>query len=184
MCTTNVAELYLVSVCLDACHAAIQAILISLEVLIGNPSNCMQQWRVDLNTADHNMMLDERCPCPLSSVQDMADLNLPTIHTMENKKMLELLVGISGAFRPGVLTALMGVSGAGKTTLMDVLAGRKTGAFSVLILHLSRTAGPYDINRIADCTIMPIYSSDDKLRGIFACHMLLQITGKLTWSMW
>ncbi|WRX10696.1 ABC transporter-like [Theobroma cacao] len=28
---------------------------------------------------------------------------------------------------PGVLTALMGASGAGKTTLMDVLSGRKTG---------------------------------------------------------
>lgn len=40
--------------------------------------------------------------------------------------MLELLLGINGAFRPGVLTCLMGVSGAGKTTLMDVLAGRKT----------------------------------------------------------
>ncbi|XP_010670733.2 pleiotropic drug resistance protein 1 [Beta vulgaris subsp. vulgaris] len=42
---------------------------------------------------------------------------------------LTLLKGVSGAFRPGVLTALMGVSGAGKTTLMDVLAGRKTGGY-------------------------------------------------------
>ena len=42
---------------------------------------------------------------------------------------LVLLQGVSGAFRPGVLTALMGVSGAGKTTLMDVLAGRKTGGY-------------------------------------------------------
>ncbi|XP_061982099.1 pleiotropic drug resistance protein 1-like isoform X7 [Populus nigra] len=40
---------------------------------------------------------------------------------------LVLLKGVNGAFRPGVLTTLMGVSGAGKTTLMDVLAGRKTG---------------------------------------------------------
>ncbi|KAI3697943.1 hypothetical protein L6452_31049 [Arctium lappa] len=42
---------------------------------------------------------------------------------------LELLREVSGAFRPGVLTALMGISGAGKTTLMDVLAGRKTGGY-------------------------------------------------------
>ncbi|XP_047342129.1 pleiotropic drug resistance protein 2-like [Impatiens glandulifera] len=42
---------------------------------------------------------------------------------------LQLLRDVSGAFRPGVLTALVGVSGAGKTTLMDVLAGRKTEGF-------------------------------------------------------
>lgn len=42
---------------------------------------------------------------------------------------LQLLRGVTGAFRPGVLTALMGISGAGKTTLMDVLAGRKTGGY-------------------------------------------------------
>lgn len=36
---------------------------------------------------------------------------------------------MSGTFSPGVLTALVGSSGAGKTTLMDVLAGRKTGGY-------------------------------------------------------
>lgn len=41
--------------------------------------------------------------------------------------------GITGAFRPGVLTALMGASGAGKTTLMDVLADRKTGSPPALV---------------------------------------------------
>lgn len=43
------------------------------------------------------------------------------------QKKLQLLHDVTGAFRPGVLTALMGVSGAGKTTLLDVLSGRKTG---------------------------------------------------------
>ncbi|PNY11965.1 ABC transporter G family member 39-like protein [Trifolium pratense] len=46
-----------------------------------------------------------------------------------NEDRLQLLHDVSGAFRPGILTALMGVSGAGKTTLMDVLAGRKTGGY-------------------------------------------------------
>jgi ABC-type multidrug transport system ATPase subunit len=41
------------------------------------------------------------------------------------KNRLQLLKDVSGAFRPGTLTALVGVSGAGKTTMMDVLAGRK-----------------------------------------------------------
>ncbi|KAK4782422.1 hypothetical protein SAY86_016524 [Trapa natans] len=45
-------------------------------------------------------------------------------------KKLQLLSDITGTFRPGVLTALMGVSGAGKTTLMDVLSGRKTTGYT------------------------------------------------------
>ena len=32
---------------------------------------------------------------------------------------LKLLHDVSGAFKPGVLAALVGVGGAGKTTLMD-----------------------------------------------------------------
>jgi ABC-type multidrug transport system ATPase subunit/ABC-type multidrug transport system permease subunit len=43
------------------------------------------------------------------------------------KQQLELLKGINGFAVPGSITALMGSSGAGKTTLMDVIAGRKTG---------------------------------------------------------
>ncbi|OQS02149.1 ATP-binding Cassette (ABC) Superfamily, partial [Thraustotheca clavata] len=39
---------------------------------------------------------------------------------------LQLLKGINGYALPGTITALMGSSGAGKTTLMDVIAGRKT----------------------------------------------------------
>lgn len=50
---------------------------------------------------------------------------------------LQLLRDISGAFRPGILTALVGVSGAGKTTLMDVLAGRKTGGYVEGSINLS-----------------------------------------------
>lgn len=50
------------------------------------------------------------------------------MHAIE-KDRLQLLDDVSGAFRPGVLTALVGVSGAGKTTLMDVLAGRKTSGY-------------------------------------------------------
>ncbi|KAE8718417.1 Pleiotropic drug resistance protein 3 [Hibiscus syriacus] len=46
-----------------------------------------------------------------------------------NEDKLVLLKGVSGSFRPGVLAALMSVGGAGKTTLMNVLAGRKTGGY-------------------------------------------------------
>jgi energy-coupling factor transporter ATP-binding protein EcfA2 len=62
--------------------------------------------------------------------------------------MLRLLDGCSGAFRPGILTALVGSSGAGKTTLMDVLAGRKTSAHPhlnprlILHMHLQLLALP------------------------------------------
>ena len=43
------------------------------------------------------------------------------------KKMDKILINnIYAHFEPGTITALMGSSGAGKTTLMDVIAGRKT----------------------------------------------------------
>lgn len=52
--------------------------------------------------------------------------NCVCVLVLQGQGELQLLHNITGSFRPGVLTALMGVSGAGKTTLMDVLACRKT----------------------------------------------------------
>jgi ABC-type uncharacterized transport system ATPase subunit len=40
-----------------------------------------------------------------------------------------LLRDVTGSFRPSVLPTLIGASGVRKTTLMDVLAGRKTKGY-------------------------------------------------------
>ena len=49
------------------------------------------------------------------------------VQTVEKKTIARtLLTDVSGFVRPGQLVALMGSSGAGKTTLMDVIAMRKT----------------------------------------------------------
>ncbi|KAK7311855.1 hypothetical protein RJT34_10277 [Clitoria ternatea] len=70
---------------------------------------------------------------PLSITFDEIRYAVDMPQEMKNQGILEdkleLLKGVNGAFRPGVLTALMGVSGAGKTTLMDVLSGRKTAGY-------------------------------------------------------
>ncbi|KAF8073262.1 ABCG35 [Scenedesmus sp. PABB004] len=55
-----------------------------------------------------------------------ADLCYYVPHPGGGKEELQLLHGVTGAFKPGVLCALMGSSGAGKSTLIDVLAQRKT----------------------------------------------------------
>ncbi|CAM8923252.1 unnamed protein product [Rhodiola kirilowii] len=61
-----------------------------------------------------------------SNIQYYVDTPLEMKQHGFSNKRLQLLIDITGSFRPGVLTALMGVSGAGKTTLLDVLSGRKT----------------------------------------------------------
>ncbi|POM58092.1 Pleiotropic drug resistance protein ABC Superfamily, partial [Phytophthora palmivora] len=59
-------------------------------------------------------------PLPAS----FSDTVIPT--PRQRKESRELLKGVTGYAVPGTMTALMGSTGAGKTTLMDVLAGRKS----------------------------------------------------------
>jgi ABC-type multidrug transport system ATPase subunit len=49
-----------------------------------------------------------------------------TVTASTSEEKLELLKGVDGVVEAGLMTALMGSSGAGKTTLMDVLAMRKS----------------------------------------------------------
>ncbi|XP_019173606.1 PREDICTED: ABC transporter G family member 32-like [Ipomoea nil] len=72
-----------------------------------------------------------------SDINYYVDTPLELKHEGLVEDRLRLLVNVSGAFRPGVLTALVGVSGAGKTTLMDVLAGRKTGGHIEGTIYIS-----------------------------------------------
>lgn len=73
----------------------------------------------------------------------------------------QLLHGITANFKPGTITALMGSSGAGKTTLMDVIAGRKTGgSIRGSIMLNGCTKNPVTFSRIAAyCEQMDIHSS-------------------------
>ncbi|RWW22354.1 hypothetical protein GW17_00013457 [Ensete ventricosum] len=90
---------------------------------------------------------------------------------------LQLLSNVSGVFRPRVLTALVGSSGAGKTTLMDVLAelvanpsiifmdeptsGLDARAAAIVMRTVRNTV---DTGRTVVCTIhQPSYRHADRL---------------------
>ncbi|KAG3231642.1 ABC transporter G family member 31 [Phytophthora idaei] len=82
------------------------------------------------------------------------------------KKTIDLLEGIFGYALPGTITALMGSSGAGKTTLMDVIAGRKTGGqIRGQILLNGHPATDLAIRRSTGyCEQMDIHSESSTIR--------------------
>ncbi|OWY98980.1 ABC transporter, partial [Phytophthora megakarya] len=92
------------------------------------------------------------------------------------KESITLLKGISGFARPGTLTALMGSSGAGKTTLMDVIAGRKTGGeITGKILLNGYEANELAIRRCtAYCEQMDIHSDATTFREAFTFSAFLR----------
>ncbi|GLE11050.1 hypothetical protein PINS_up023348 [Pythium insidiosum] len=49
---------------------------------------------------------------------------LPTVKNLELPKQKVILNGVSGAFRPGTITLVLGQPGSGKSSLMKILSGR------------------------------------------------------------
>jgi ABC-type multidrug transport system ATPase subunit/ABC-type multidrug transport system permease subunit len=80
--------------------------------------------------------------------------------TLPSGEEKQLLCGITAHFEPGRMVALMGATGAGKTTLMDVIAGRKTGGRIVGdIIVNGEPKNPSNFSRItAYCEQMDIHS--------------------------
>eukprot|EP00644_Phytophthora_capsici_P007708 jgi/Phyca11/536708/estExt2_fgenesh1_pg.C_PHYCAscaffold_610002 len=80
--------------------------------------------------------------------------------TLPSGEEKQLLRGITAHFEPGRMVALMGATGAGKTTLTDVIAGRKTGGRIVGdITANGEPKNPANFSRItAYCEQMDIYS--------------------------
>ncbi|KAG0468338.1 hypothetical protein HPP92_017666 [Vanilla planifolia] len=75
------------------------------------------------------MMALPSVPIPITfqDVQYFIDTPKEMVAQGYPEKKLKLLCDINGAFHPGKLSAIMGVTGAGKTTLSDVISGRVTG---------------------------------------------------------
>ncbi|KAI9985725.1 hypothetical protein PInf_005127 [Phytophthora infestans] len=91
---------------------------------------------------------------------------VPAGSPSESKASIDLLKGISGYALPGTITALMGSSGAGKTTLMDVIAGRKTaGKITGSILLNDHPATEIAVRRATGyCEQMDIHSEASTFR--------------------
>ncbi|OQR89249.1 ATP-binding Cassette (ABC) Superfamily [Thraustotheca clavata] len=104
------------------------------------------------------------------------DLSYSVPNSTKGEPDIQLLKGISGYALPGTITALMGSSGAGKTTLMDVIAGRKTGGkITGEILLNSFPATNLAIQRATGyCEQMDIHSESATFREAFQFSAMLR----------
>jgi len=76
-------------------------------------------------TLSESRILEDECPEPLSSLRNkrdtMIELTFERLGLELRSNGAKVLNGVSGSCRPGRVTAIMGPSGAGKTTLMNTL---------------------------------------------------------------
>ncbi|GMF30840.1 unnamed protein product [Phytophthora lilii] len=130
-------------------------------------SSCQEDVAVNVHTREKNFV-----PVTLA----FEDLWYSVPKPSNPKESIDLLKGISGIAEPGTLTALMGSSGAGKTTLMDVIAGRKTGGkITGKIMLNGYEANELAIRRCtAYCEQMDIHSDATTFREAFTFSAFLR----------
>ncbi|KAI4477727.1 hypothetical protein M0804_012555 [Polistes exclamans] len=103
--------------------------------------------------------------------QDISYARRESVLVRERKTILR---NVSGDFRPGELTAIMGPSGAGKTTLMDILAGFITSSFegSVTVNGIERNLVEF---RRSSAYIM----QDDNMQPLFTVEEAMIVAADL-----
>ncbi|OWZ04055.1 ABC transporter [Phytophthora megakarya] len=119
-----------------------------------------------VTTGDYVMEMDNREKNFTPVTMAFQDLHYFVPNPKNPSEQLELLKGINGFAVPGSITALMGSSGAGKTTLMDVIAGRKTsGKITGKILLNGYEATDLAIRRCTGyCEQMDVHSEAATIR--------------------
>ena len=102
----------------------------SSSILV-DTGNAEKEWPQSLSAVDlrYKVFIGSSRKCNLQSIFGpfLSKIAKAKTEQAAEKKELILLNGITAQFKRGKMTALMGQSGAGKTTLMDVIAGYKTG---------------------------------------------------------
>ncbi|OQR96986.1 ATP-binding Cassette (ABC) Superfamily [Achlya hypogyna] len=104
--------------------------------------------------------------------------------TLPSGEEKQLLHHVTATFAPGTMTALMGSSGAGKTTFMDVLAGRKTGGRIVGDIYINgEPKNPLTFSRVAGyCEQMDIHSEKATVREALEFSAFLRLPQALALS--
>lgn len=104
-----------------------------------SPSDAQERWSDKMRMSQEALDCLEHGDCDSETFSSHSTRCQDTILTFKdiafeviqnNGQKKEILAPISGHFESGHLAAIMGPSGCGKTTLLDILAGQKSGTYS------------------------------------------------------
>ncbi|CAK4186532.1 unnamed protein product [Aphanomyces euteiches] len=129
-----------------------------------------------LDSQSHASVLNEVMAAVVPVTLAFQNLGYSVPNPKKGEPDLQLINGVSGYALPGTITALMGSTGAGKTTLMDVIAGRKkAGKITGEILLNGYPATDLALQRCTGyCEQMDIHSDSATFREALTFSAMLR----------